>query len=293
MKMLLIILITLVPSILWAQSFKDVITRELAFEKKDAATLMVLNINGHVRVEGYTGDKVQVEVNRQIYGKTEARLELGKKEIQLGVIDRADTIILYVQGYCNNFGKLKNRGQGNRHGGWGYDWNCNGGDCNKDYEWEMDFTIKVPQGVNVVASTVNNGNVEVRSLVGRAAAENVNGSIRLDNLSGPSTYASTINGDVDVDYTRNPTQDCRYYSLNGDVNVLFVKGLTADVAFESFNGNLFTNVDRLESMPAVVRKQSSNKGLAYKVGGARYKIGQGGVFLDFETFNGNAYIKEK
>jgi hypothetical protein len=31
----------------------------------------------------------------------------------------------------------------------------------------------------------------------------------------------------------------------------------------------------------------------YKLGGSRFKIGSGGPFLDFETFNGNAYIKEK
>lgn len=293
MKKLIIICVMLTSGLANAQTFKDVITRELTFEKKEAATLLILNINGHVKVEGYSGDKVLVEVNRQIYGKTEARVEKGKSEIQLGVLDRADTIILYVDGYCNNFGKVKNRSQRWRNGGWGYDWNCNNGSCNKDYDWEMDFTVKVPTGTNVIASTVNNGSVEVRNLTGRASAENVNGSIRLDNLSGPSTFASTINGDVDVDYTKNPTQECRYYSLNGDVNVLFVKGLAANVAFQSFNGNFYTNVNDLESMPAVVKKETGNKGLSYKVGGRRFKVGQGGVFLDFETFNGNAYLKEK
>src|SRR5688500_3341329 len=110
MKKLLLIVCALVPGIMMAQSFSEKINRELQFEKKTStSTLMILNVDGYVRVEGYAGDKVIVEVNKQIYGKTDARIERGKTEIQLGVIDRADTIILYVQGVCNEFGKVSNR----------------------------------------------------------------------------------------------------------------------------------------------------------------------------------------
>lgn len=297
MKKLLLIVCVLVPGMLMAQTFSEKISRELQFEKKSpASTLMILNVDGYVRVEGYAGDKVMVEVNKEIYGKTDARVERGKAEIQLGVIDRADTIILYVQGVCNEFGKVRNRNNGwsSRYGGWGYNWNnCNGRNCDKDYDWSMDFTIKVPQGINVLASTVNNGDIEMKNVNAYNLAENVNGSVRMENISGSGTYASTINGDVDVDYTKNPNVESRYYSLNGDVNVVFVKGLAANVGFESFNGDLYTNVDDLTSLPAEMQKTSKGKGVSYKLGGSRFKIGTGGVFLDFETFNGNAYIKEK
>ena len=299
MKKLLLTVCAIIPGILVAQSFQEKITKELQFEKKTpATTLMILNVDGFVRVEGYAGDKVVVEVNKQIYAKTDARLERGKSEIQLGVIDRADTIILYVQGACNDFGKRKDRNRNwrnDRYGGWGYNWNnnCNGRDCDREYDWDMDFVVKVPQGVNVLASTVNNGDVEVKNINGYSLAENVNGSIRMENISGSGTYASTINGDVDVNYSKNPNGECRYYSLNGDVNVLFVKGLAANVGFESFNGDLYTNVSNLESLPSVMEKASTGSGVSYKLGGSRFKIGSGGPFLDFETFNGNAYIKEK
>src|SRR6185295_20051591 len=64
------------------------IIRELIFEKKALNnTLMVLNINGDVKVEGYEGDKVMIEVEKTIKGKTQARLEQGKLEIDLGIID--------------------------------------------------------------------------------------------------------------------------------------------------------------------------------------------------------------
>jgi hypothetical protein len=69
-----------------AQQFSDKITKELTFEKKSPDNaLMVANINGHIKVTGYEGDKIIVEVNRSIHAKTDARLEKGKQEIQLGV----------------------------------------------------------------------------------------------------------------------------------------------------------------------------------------------------------------
>jgi hypothetical protein len=65
------------------------------------------------------------------------------------------------------------------------------------------------------------------------------------------------------------------------------------MSFESFNGDFFTNIDKLESLPVRVEKENTNDGIKYKVSGNRYKIGSGGAFLDFETFNGDVYLKEK
>ncbi len=33
--------------------------------------------------------------------------------------------------------------------------------------------------------------------------------------------------------------------------------------------------------------------MKYKVKGNQYQIGSGGMLLDFETFNGNVYLKER
>ncbi len=109
----------------YAQTSTEKITKELTFEKKGPNNaLMIFNINGNVKVEGYSGDKIIVEVEKLIYGKTDVRLEKGKTEIQLGVMDRADTFMLYVQGICSEFGKSQRGKKGNNWGtkrnGWGY-----------------------------------------------------------------------------------------------------------------------------------------------------------------------------
>ena len=45
---------------------------------------------------------------------------------------------------------------------------------------------------------------------------------------------------------------------------------------------------------AYIYIQTESGNVKYKVNGNRFKIGSGGAtFLDFETFNGNVYLKEK
>lgn len=292
---LLVMLTGFLPAV--GQTHSETIQRELVFEKKGVAnTLMVLNINGNVKVEGYAGDKVIVEVRKSIKAKTDQRLQEGKEEIQLGVIDRADTLILYVNGTCSTFGRLnKRRNWQRKFNGWGYNWDDQRGRnaCEDRYDYSMEFTIKVPSSVSVVASTINGGDVEVNTVTGSVVAENVNGSIRMKEISG-ATQASTINGSVNLDFSGNPPADSRFYSLNGDINANFRKGLGAQLAFKSFNGEFYSSVDEIVPMAVVLEKTDrGGEGTRYRVSGNRYKVRQGGPLLDFETFNGDVYLREK
>jgi hypothetical protein len=273
-----------------AQTFTDKIVKELKFEKASTNnTLVLANINGSMKVQGYDGDKIVIEAERTIKAKTDARLEQGKTEMQLKQIDRMDTLVVYVGGGCNQFSYRNDRKHNN---GWGYHWDCNNGNCDPPYDYTFNFTVKVPRGINVDVSTVNHGNVTVENMKGAVRANNVNGAIALSSLEGPAD-ACTINGNVDIDYLRNPSRDCKYYSLNGDINALFVKGLAANMSFKSFNGELFTNVQHLEGLPSVIERNESKEGLKLKVSSNRFKIGNGGALQNFETFNGDVIVKEK
>lgn len=276
-----------------AQTFTETINKEFVFEKAGTGnTLLVANISGHIRVIGYEGTKVIVEVSKKITAKTQQRLEAGKNEIQLGVIDRADTLLFYMKGGCNVFGKQdwKARNFATRNK-WSYNWEGNI-DCDIKYDYKLDFNIKVPYSVNLVLSTINEGDITVENVNGSLKVENINGSIKLKNISREA-FATTINGNVDIEYSRNPDQPCRFYTLNGDINAWFQKGLKANMNFKSFQGEFFSNVNNLESLPQQVQKENKEKGIKYTVTGNRFKIGSGGALLDFETFNGNVYLKER
>lgn len=283
---------------LLGQSHTEKISREFSFEKKSPDNaLIIANMNGDVKVTSYEGEKVIIEVTKTIRAKTDARLEKGKSEVQLGVLNDVDTLVLYVDGTCISFGKQnrKNRGdhRWDRNGKYSYDWNsCNNNrNCRDEYDYTMDFVVKVPSSLNVAVSTVNDGDVVVENVKGSVIANNINGSIKLTNLSREAD-ASTINGDLDVTYSKNPDKPCRFYSLNGDINAIFQKGLAANLSFESFNGDFYTDIQPLEALPVKVEKTAEGDGIKYKVNGNRYKIRAGGALLDFETFNGNVYLKE-
>jgi len=277
------------------QTFSEKIMKEVSFEKKNSSNaLIVANINGSINVTGYEGEKIVLEVTRTIKGKTSSRLEQGKKEIQLGMIDRADTLIFYVNGTCNTFGRNKNKEHNwETDTGWSYDWSDRKGErCTIPYDYALDFTIKVPFSVNLLVSTVNEGDISVANMKGAMRVNNINGDIKLSNISKEAS-ASTINGDVDVEYVKNPDKACRFYTLNGDINAWFQKGLAANMSFESYNGEFYTNVEQLESLPVMVEKEHQESGTRYKLNGNRFKIGNGGVPLEFETFNGDVYLKER
>lgn len=279
---------------LTAQTHTEKINKEFTFEKKgEGNALMIANINGDIKIEAYEGDKIIVEVTKTIDAKTEARLDAGKTEIQLGVMDLADTVILYVNSPCNHFERSSPKSRHSHMGTkWGYSWSERGRSCHETYNYSMDFKVRIPSTVNLLVSTINDGDVVVENVKGVVKAHNINGSIRLQHLMREAE-AHTINGDVDVEYSQNPQRDCRFYTLNGDINALFQKGLAASMGFQSFNGSLYTNIDHLEHLPAYVEKKKNDGGIKYKVNNNRFKIGSGGAFLDFETFNGNVYLKEK
>lgn len=275
----------------WCQSQTEKISKEFSFEVKNAANaLLVENINGSITVEGYDGSSILVEVEKKINGKTPARLQKGMEQIQLGVIDRADSIILYVKGVCMNFGRL--RGDRSRDGlEWGYEWN-NCQDDEQEFDYVMNFRIKIPSATNVRLSTINEGDVSVTGATGKVSAYNINGNITLTGIS-QATRANTINGNLDVKYAANPSSDCKFYTLNGDINAYFRKGLSSNVSFKSFNGDFYTNLPELVELPTEVEKSKTDKGYKYKISANRFKTGRGGALLDFETFNGNVYLREQ
>lgn len=295
-RIIWIIGLAMVTASVAAQTHTEKITREYSFEKVSPDNaLMIANINGDVKVVGYEGTKILVEVTKTVTGKTAARLEEAKTAIKLGVIDESDSIVLFVEGTCSSFSKYDGNKfkNGNRWmRSWGYSWNDCGKNCHENFGYTMDFTVKVPAGINVMVSTINDGDISVENVKGIVYASNINGSVTLKNLMREAD-ASTINGDVDIEYAKNPVKDCRFYSLNGDINAYFQKGLAADFSFESFNGDFYTDIEPLESLPVRVVQTKNGEGVKYKVNGTRYKIRTGGPLLDFETFNGNVYLKER
>jgi len=168
----------------------EVLNRSYRFENSSIKNVFqVSNINGSISVEVHEKDQIDLIVNKMITGKTTERADRGMKEISIALLDRYDTIIAYVSGPCMRFGNYT-EGKWNRYG---YKWN----DCNLDYDFKMDMTLRVPAGTNLVLSTVNEGDINVKDVKGNLHVNNVNGAIALNGVEG-KVYAHTINGDIDI-----------------------------------------------------------------------------------------------
>ncbi|MGA0559517.1 DUF4097 family beta strand repeat-containing protein [Larkinella sp. VNQ87] len=267
------------------QEFKDHISREFTLSKvAGSSTLAIYNISGFIKVEGYAGNKVVLEVDRSISAKTADLLEQGKKEFLLQFDQNADSIIAYI---AEPYDSRPNRNWKRGDNGTNY--------RRIDYKYELDFTVKVPYSMNLHVSTVNGGDVNVKDVTGSLSAHNVNGAVTLTNIKG-ATDARTINGNVEANYLSSPPEQSKYYTLNGDIKISYPANLSADLTFKTFQGEFYTDFPNAEILPVNVVKTQEKKGdgTVYKLNkDTSIRIGNGGKTLRFETFNGSVYIKKQ
>lgn len=258
------------------QQAKETIQKEFAAPR--SGVVAVYNIHGPVKVEGYNGDKVVIEVHKIISAKETSVLEEGKKELQVRFSEEGDSLVAYI---AEPFDSRPNRSK-NRN-------------IHIDYSFELEYHLKVPARLNVVAHTVNKGDIEVSDVSGNLSLINVNGNVKVLHARGLSNFR-TINGDVTADYPGLPPENSSYYTLNGNIRISYPADLSADVRFKSFQGDFFTDFPETEVLPAQAEKNQDRKGdkTVYRLSkNSSIRIGKGGRGLRFETFNGNVYLKKQ
>ncbi|EHQ29359.1 DUF4097 family beta strand repeat-containing protein [Mucilaginibacter paludis] len=250
----------------YAQPFKDHISKQFSLQKPAASTVVAIyNLLGSVKVEGYAGKQVIVEVDEVITAPNRADVETGKKEFKLGFEQNADTIMAYIdQPYHTK-----------PHNG---SWSSHTNDRETPYMVRLEFTVKVPNEVNLRISTVNNGEIDVKDVYGALKLNNVNGGISIANAKGV-TDAHTINGNLTAGYLSVPPQASSYYTLNGKLQVTYPANFAANLQLKSMNGKFFTDFTDTEILPAQVVKTQDKKanGTTFKLNKTtQVRIGKGG-----------------
>ncbi|MEP3207856.1 MAG: DUF4097 family beta strand repeat-containing protein [Maribacter sp.] len=268
-----------------SQKSNETISKVLNFStKSDQNRLVVKNINGPIRVEGYDGSAIRLEAEKSISAKRESYLEEGKQEIKIKIEELNNRIYVYVETPNNNFNTASGRYENSRNNRW----------VKLDYRFHVSFTLKVPKSTSVELATMNDGDIYAKDVQGNEIiVNNLNGAITLENIAG-KTDVNALNKDINITYYKNPNGDSKYHSLNGDVNVTFQEKLNADVSFKSLNGDMYTNYDTTALKPELVKSKSKNgKGIKYNMSANQsYRIGKGGIRLDFNLLNGDATLKK-
>ena len=266
----------------YAREFKEHMSKEFTLSKDaSGATLFIYNISGFIKVEGYAGNKVLLEMDKTITADDDKILETGKKEFRLAFDQKSDSIIAYI---AEPFDSRPRRNS--------YHYDDRG---EIEYNFNVDFTVKVPFNMNLHISTINEGIISVNNVSGALHVSNVNAEISIKNAKG-TTFAHTVNGDVNVSYVTNPPEASSYQTINGDIRVSYQADLSADLQFKSMNGDFYTDFPSVQLLPSAVTKVQEKKanGLVYKLNTkTAVRFGKGGMTFKFETLNGNVYIKKQ
>jgi hypothetical protein len=159
---------------------------------------------------------------------------------------------------------------------------------------DTNLEILLPANFSVNAATVNNGNISVRGLRGEMEISNVNGGIRLEDISG-SAVASTVNGHVHVTFNEvSPDAPMAFSSLNGDIDVTFPYGVQMDAQMKTLNGEIYTDFDMDIGTDSRVDKKRENG--VYRVSidkSISGTINGGGPKVIFKNHNGDIYIRKR
>lgn len=283
MKKLLLSLLVLTAGVFLtaaqAQEHSENITREIELANQEGNELLIKNINGSVRIEGYEGNTIQLEATRTVRAKSEKHLQEGMADLSLGVQQDDNTVVIYVDA---PFATLK---QGNS-GGWNYSVHQD----NTPYDFEFDIRLRVPNQLLLEASTVNGGAVTVKNYKGPIEARHVNGAVELENVSGSSS-AKTVNGSITASLLSLPSEEVSYETVNGDIKVFYPESLAASVQFRTMNGDFYTDFEDV-TREAMTKERKGAK--VYRVNkSAVLSVNGGGSPLNFRTLNGDIYLQKK
>lgn len=267
----------------------EIITFESSLPSSPSQSVLLLdNIHGEVNIEGYSGNKIKVEVRKRVQADSKTQALKGLQELIIAESYRRDTIELVLDFPWKKVGQS----QGTWFGKNGF--HRNGWQWNPDYEFQLDFTIKVPSQMKLDVSTVNKGDVRVEGVLGNLTINNVNGGIELVGVQG-QVQAKTINGNIQVSYASLPQRASQFFSHNGTIRFSCPNGLSAKMYFKSHNGDFFTNIQSLVYGPqeATTQTVSDNSGITYLLNSRSPLISRSGeTMLEFETFNGDVYVEE-
>ena len=267
----------------------ETVHMESSFSRlNDQSTLLLRNINGSIRIEGYNGKTVKVEIKKTVEANSQALIRTAFRDLQVAENLRGDTLELVLDFPWEKAPESKGKEY------WNQGYFRNGWKWNPEYDFRLDFTILVPRQIDLCVSTINNGQIMIEKVEGDLRVNHVNGGIDIQDIRG-KTDIRTINGNVSLSYAAVPKQDSHFFSHNGEIRLTCPKGLSAKMYFKSYNGEFYTNLEQLRVVPEEVKQRNydGEEGIRYVLDSRTAMVSRGGaVTLDFETFNGNVYVEE-
>ena len=221
----------------------------------DKGRLELINVNGRITAEPATDGKVTVEGRRTAKGSTDeaAKENLAKMEIREEVSgDR-----VRVESRPPRLSGLSGH--------------------------EIEWTIKVPEGVVVDLRTVNGG-VRINGLHGEVHAKTTNGGVKGTNITATILEASSVNGGIDIELggalDANATIDIE--TVNGGVALEIPAASKATISARAVNGGV-----RVSDLDVQRTEEANSFDSKRRLEGT---LNGGGAKVNISTVNGGVRI---
>jgi DUF4097 and DUF4098 domain-containing protein YvlB len=252
------VLLLAVSCVLAGQDYKDTFSKTLPLQAGERFSLE--NVNGGVTIATWKDNKVEIKAV-----KTARRNKEDLDKVEIRVDEGAGSVS--VKAVWPKFPRRANV--------------------------TVEFTVMVPEGVNLDKIGTVNGGVDVTGRYGRVDLGTTNGSITVKDASG-ELKAGTTNGEVRVSrFEGRIGAD----TTNGDIRlegVTFKDGLTA----ETTNGSITLAIASPETLNADLKARTTNghitvdfpvtlQNLRQSRRRIEGRIGQGGPEISLGTTNGS------
>lgn len=225
-------------------------------ELSPGSTVEIKGVNGDIQAFGTGGSMLEVEAL-----KTSRRDD--PSEVEIVVVPHEAGITI-----CAVYPGPNNTCEPGDHGSLGA----------RNNDVTVDFSIKVPYGVNFVGKTVNGG-VSAQEISADATGRTVNGdvSVYCEGLA----FAKTVNGSVFVDMgVTDLLDDMEFETVNGSITLNLLSSVNADLKAEVLNGGIKA------SFPLEVEGKWGPKK-------ASTRLGSGGPLLHLKTVNGDIELNNR
>lgn len=233
-------------------------TIDRTFDARPGASLVLSNVNGHVKVTAWDQPKIRVIAKKEVEAdRDEAQAVLRALRVELQPRDGGLVVTTHHP---------KNVGASGL-----FDWLLR-----DRVQARVRYDITVPRSMNVEVENVN-GAIHLSGVNGKHELDTTNGAIQVARCAG-SLDASTTNGAIRAELTNVAKgQPLRFETTNGRIEVALPASLALDVDAGTTNGAIRSE------LPVTTTRIGKNS--------LRGSINGGGTPLKLRTTNGAIAIR--
>lgn len=267
-----------------AQKHQD--KRTIQLNTNDLNALHIYNMEGGVEVEGVDGNVASLTITRRLESSSSKRLELAKEEIYIDSLLDDGKMYFFIEAPNMNF-EIGEDGSGGYH-----NWNMGSSNSKLRHfkiKYEFKWVVKIPRHLDLYVYNHREPLV-VRDVEGTVKVSNHHDGVELTGMQN-DVEAKSHHGDVEMTFVKNPQNSIYAKSHHGDIKIKVQDGFSGDVSMKSHHGDFYTDLDGEDLPPLVEVNKSEGKKTKYKFGESnRFRIGEGGVKLEFKTHHGDVFV---